>query len=218
MFKSFFLSLIIISIIFSKIILAQDSNSIQVNGGIIMPMSSSKGLTTSFQFNYSFNPQIQFYIYSGYSSWDKFKVVFHQEFSEVQKKQYFNSYSADEHILIPLYLGSRINLHTNKLFTSFLNVEIGYSYLSYNSYEQWKSINPETGEVLSYHPNTLTKKVNKENLFGFGVGAGISHPMTNNLDLILSFRLNSYINSNYYGLFSTRGTYTMFLAGFNFNI
>ena len=30
---------------------------------------SSKGLTTSVQFNYSFSPNIQFYIYSGYSSW-----------------------------------------------------------------------------------------------------------------------------------------------------
>lgn len=218
MFKSFFSSLIIISVIFSKFIFAQDSNSIQVNGGIIMPMSSSKGLTASIQFNYTFNPIIQLYGYIGYASWDQYNITFHEDYSPIQKQQYFKIYSADNHILLPIYLGGKLNFNTNKLFTSFINLGLGYSHLSYNSFDNFKSFNQEIGEVLGYYPDFSTKKEVSENLFGLGIGAGISHPITESLSLILSFKLSSYINSNYYGLFSTRGTHTMFLAGFDFNI
>ncbi len=218
MFKSLLSSVIIISITASCSIFAQETNSIQINGGIIMPMSSSKGLTASFQFNYNINPTLQFYIYTGYSAWDQYKITFHEDYSTVQKQQYFTTYSADDHILIPVYFGGKLNFNTNKLFTAFVNLEIGYSHLSYNSFGNFKTTDPETGEVLGYYPDFTSQKEVSENLLGLGIGAGISHPITESLNLVLSFKLNSYINSNYYGLFSTRGTYTMFLAGFNFNI
>lgn len=218
MFKSLFSSVIIVSITTTFSIFAQETNSIQINGGIIMPMSSSKGLTTSIQFNYTVNPILQLYAYTGYSYWDQYNITFHEDSSPNQQQQYFKTYNADSHILIPVYLGAKLNFNTNKLFTSFVNLEIGYSHLSYNSFDNFKSVNPETGEVLGYYPDLSTKKDVSEDLFGLGIGAGISHPITESLSLILSFKLNSYINSSYYGLFSTRGTYTMFLAGFNFNI
>ena len=217
MIKSF-LIVLIFSTTSSNIILAQNTHSIQVNGGIVMPMSSSRGLTTSIQFNYSLNPKVELYGYVGYSSWDYYKVVFHEDLSEVQKQQYFAVHPETDHILVPVYIGSKINLHTNKLFTSFANIEIGYSHLTYYSYDVIKIINPETNAVLSYQINPGTQEKVSENLFGLGIGAGISHPMTNYLNLILSFKLNTYINSNYFGLFSTRGTYTTFLAGFNYSI
>lgn len=93
MFKSLLSSVIIISITASCSVLAQETNSIQINGGIIMPMSSSKGLTASFQFNYNINPTLQFYIYTGYSAWDQYKITFHEDYSPVQKQQYFTTYS-----------------------------------------------------------------------------------------------------------------------------
>jgi hypothetical protein len=216
--NSFFSLLIFVSVLFSIPIFAQGDNSFQINGGIIMPMSSSKGLTTSIQFNYKFNPIIELYGYVGYSSWDKYNITYHEDYSPIQKQQYFKTYSADNHILVPIYLGGKVNFNTNKLFTSFINFELGYSHLSYNSFNNFKSVDPETGEVLGYRSDFSTKKEVSENLFGIGIGAGLSHPMTESLDLVLSFKLNSYINSNYYGLFSTRGTYSMFLAGFNFKI
>ena len=117
--KSLFASFVIISIIISSSIYAQDSNSIQFNGGIVMPMSSSKGFNTSIQFNYNYSQNVQFYIYSGYSSWDKYNVNFTEDWSTIQKQTLFKSYTADNHILIPVYIGSRINFHTNKFFTSF---------------------------------------------------------------------------------------------------
>lgn len=198
----------------------KNSHSLQFNGGIITPMSSSTGLTGSVQLNYALNERIKLYVYTGYSEWDKYNIVIQlvKEFYSNNEKMFFNSYSADDHILIPVYIGSSVNLHTNKLFTSFLTAEIGYSYLSFNSYDQMRSVNAETGEVLSYRPDVTTKKENKENLFGIGIGAGLFHPISDNTELIFSFKLNSYVNNNLPGLFSRRGTYTAFSAGFNFNI
>lgn len=136
-----FALLIFTSIILSNAILAQNSSSLQLNGGIVMPMSSSKGFNALIQFNYHFGNNIQLYIYSGYSSWDKFNINFLEDWSTVQKKTLFNSYSSDEHVLIPIYVGSRINFHTNKFFVAFVIFEIGFSHLSYNNYEIKKEIN-----------------------------------------------------------------------------
>ena len=183
--KSLFASFVIISIIISSSIYAQDSNSIQFNGGIVMPMSSSKGFNTSIQFNYNYSQNVQFYIYSGYSSWDKYNVNFTEDWSTIQKQTLFKSYTADNHILIPVYIGSRINFHTNKFFTSFATFEIGYSHLSYNSYGIKKEIGIETGEVIAYIPDQNSKKEVNENLFGVGAGVGLSHPITENINIIL---------------------------------
>lgn len=218
MCKSFFVALIFVLIIFSNIILAQSNNSIQINGGLLIPMSASKGLSTSIQYNYSFNSNIQFYIYTGYSNWDKFNASFLEQSSSLQQQTHFSTYIADKHILIPLYIGSRINIQTNKLFTFFTTIEAGYSYLSYNAYEFTKDIDPVTGVVLAYNTDLNTKEKRNENLFGVGAGVGLSHPINSNMNVILSFKLNSQINSSYYSFFSNQGTYTAFNLGFNINI
>ena len=216
--KSVFTSLVIISIIISNVIYAQDSNSIQINGGIVMPINSSKGFNTSIQYNYHFSNNIQFYIYSGYSSWDKHNINFIEDWSPVQKQTIFNSYSSNNHILIPVYIGSRINFHTNKLFASFVTFEVGYSHLSYNSYENKKEIDPVTGVVLAYNADPTTKKEMNENLLGIGTGVGLSHAITENINIVLSFKLNSHLNSKYYNFLSSNGTYTTLSLGFNINM
>lgn len=55
-----------------------------------MPISSSKGLAVSGQFYYTLSKNIQFYIYSGYASWDKYNVSFHENRSDIQKHESFN--------------------------------------------------------------------------------------------------------------------------------
>ena len=209
---------VVITLISSNVIYSQESSSIQINGGIISPISSSNGLTALIQYNYNLTPIVSFYIYSGYSYWDKFNVIYQVDLSPVQRQKNFKTYASDEHILVPLYLGSRINLHTNNIFTLFTNIEIGYSYLKYNSFNHWESVDPETGEILGYYPDPTSKKEIQENVFGIGVGVGLSHPITDSINLLFSVKLNSNINSEYSELFSSRQTYTMFLAGFNFNI
>jgi hypothetical protein len=192
--------------------------SVQANGGILIPMSSSKGLSGNVQLNYLYNNNITFYIYSGCNVWDKYNATFKENLSDVQKRQYFTTWLADDHVLIPVNAGCKINLHKNKIFTSFVSAEAGYSHLEYKSYQTWKAINPDTGEVTGYFPNQGTKKQQSENLFSIGFGAGISHPVTERFNLLLAFKLNSYINSHYHGFFSSRGTHTMFQLGLDFVI
>ncbi|HSD62444.1 MAG TPA: hypothetical protein VLB50_01565, partial [Ignavibacteriaceae bacterium] len=114
MFKSSILAIIFISTFLPQNIIAQETNSLQVSGGIIEPMSSARGLSGALQFNYSLNSNINFYIYSGYSSWDFYRIFFYKE-REGRDPQLFRLIGADEHSMVPVYLGSRINFHTIKL-------------------------------------------------------------------------------------------------------
>jgi len=212
-----FLASAVFLLFFPNIISAQ-TNSFQINGGIIIPHSSSNGFTGSLQYNFSLSDDIMLYLNSGFSSWDKHYVAFLEEYSEIQKKTYFETYSADEHLLIPVYLGGRINLHANELFTAFGTIEIGYSYLSYNSYKITRVIDEDTGEILSYDTDENSGEKITENLFGVGIGVGLTHELTENLNILLSFKLNSHANSEYYNFLSREATYTSFNLGFNFNI
>ncbi len=196
----------------------QNKMSLQFTGGIISPIDSYGGLTGLIQLNYPVTKNINFYFYSGYSAWDRNIVTFFAEWSLTQKQTRFYSYSADNHILIPIFFGSSINFNTNKIFTAFVNFEIGYSYLKYNWYKNIKSVDPSTGVVLSYFPDISTRQEITENLIGTGIGAGIFHPLTENVNLILSFKLNSYLNSKYYGFLGSGITWSTYLAGFNVKI
>jgi hypothetical protein len=216
MLKSSFLVIIFIFFFLPENTAGQESNSLQVSGGIISPMSSSRGLIGTIRYNYVLNKNVNLYIYSGYSSWDNYYIFFLEDYSLIQHEQHFRTVGADDHSMIPVYLGSRINFHTIKLFTSFVEFEIGYTYLHFYIHDIYKVTAPETGEVIAYRSSRRTEET--EHLFGVGIGAGISHPITEKFSLILAFKLNSHINSNYFGLFSTRGTYTRFTAGFIFNI
>ena len=111
-----------------------------------------------------------------------------------------------------------MNLHANKLFTAFGTFEIGYSYLSYNSYNITKVIDEDTGEILAYNTDPNSGEKITENLFGVGIGAGLTREFVNNINIVLSFKLNSHINSNHYDFLSREGTYTAFNLGFDFKI
>ncbi len=218
MLKSIILSVIFISVFQSQNLLAQESNSLQISGGVISPMSSSNGLSGTLQFNYSLSSDINLYINTGYASWDNYYVTFLEDYSSIQHKTHFKTPAEGNHTMIPLYFGARWNFHTIKLFSSFIELEAGYTYLDFIEFGINKIINPETGEVVDYQKSGTIQFDKHENLFGVGLGAGILHPITKNFNLILEFKLNSHINSDYYGLFSTRGTYTRFIGGFSFNI
>ena len=216
--KLIFVSFVLFISLSSSLIFAQDNNSIQFNSGIIYPRRSSYGLSASVQYNYSLNSKINLYFSAGYSTWDRFNVMFHEELNGVQREEYFKTYNADNHSLIPLSLGAKINFHSNKLFTSFINFEIGYAHLSFDSYDNIRVINPMTGEVTSYTVDGSTKKEINENLFNVGIGTGISHPLNQSLDLILSFKINTNFNGEEFGFLSTKGTYSVWSVGVNVKI
>lgn len=218
MHKYFFISLFLL--ILTEFSYPQDIHSLQINAGLIKPMSSSNGLSGMLQYNYSVSKILDLYAYTGYSSWDRYKLkimIDRTEYSHPESN-FTTAYPYDEHILIPVYIGGQVNFHTNELFNSFVNIELGYNYLSYNSYDLIPIKNPETGDIEKYQADITSKQTVKENLIGVGIGAGISHPISTQLSLVFTFKLNSYMNSNYYGFLSTRGTYTMFLGGFSYKI
>ncbi len=199
-------------------VFAQNENSIQLNAGLLYPRSSSNGFSTFIKYNYDFSSGMDFYIYTGYSSFNKFKVTYISEATETQNEQLFSSYSADEHIMIPVYLGTAIKLHTNKLFTTFIDVELGYTYLNYNSYDNYAVTDDENGDVVSYEADISSKKEITDNLFGIGLGFGLLRPLTEKLDIILSYKLNSNFNSGEFGIFSARGTYYTIYVGLSIKL
>jgi|GEM_PF-1109355 len=213
--KSIVVILILINIISSNIIYSQNSGSLEISGGLVLQSSSSNGFNTILQYNYQFNDNIEFYIYSGYSSWNKSYVTFLEELTPPQKETHFKAYTQDNHILIPLYIGSRMNLHTNKLFTAFASFEIGYSNLNYNSYNVEKTIDPENGVVLSYQADLNSKEEISEKLIGLGFGAGITREIAEAINIVLFYRINTQLNSKYYDVLSSKATYSALNIGIN---
>ncbi|MCF8242889.1 MAG: hypothetical protein K9J16_16030 [Melioribacteraceae bacterium] len=199
---------------------AQDSHSIQINSGYVSPLNSQDGISISVQYNYKLNKNLFLYANAGYKLWDKNKLVYllNRRIGGGYGQAYFFTYNKDEHKLIPLMLGGRMNFYTNKLFVSFLKFEIGYSSLSYNVYEQRTTYDEETGDINAYYPILYTRKSIRENLFALGVGGGFFIPVNKTIGLVISYKLSSYLNEKYHGLFSTNGTYHSLTAGIDINI
>ncbi len=203
---------------FSNFLFAQDSHSVQFNGGILYPRSADDGISTSVQYNYSYSPDFDIYLSVGYSSWDKYHILFLEDYSTIQQETKFYSYSADNHLLIPLYVGTKIYLPETKLFAAFAILEIGYSYFSYDSYENIREVDPTTGEVISYYVDKSSKKEITTNLFNLGFGGGLSHQLTNRLNMILSYKINSGFNSDEFSLFNEESTSSSLSIGLEINI
>jgi hypothetical protein len=199
-----------------NVLYAQGSNSVQFHGGFIMPISSSKGLTASGQFNYSIHPNANLYIYTGYASWDRYNVVYHKHYFEKYKTPYFKIQVSDEHKMIPVFLGIKINFNSTPLFTTYVSMEAGYSYLEYFTYDHHKIEDRETGELMGYFATRKDKVY--ENIVGMGIGAGLIHPMKDNASLVFEIKLHSSLYASQSVILDSRTTYTTFLIGFNFLI
>ncbi len=211
---------LILFVILTNPIFSQNNNSIELSGGVIFPMSSSDGFTGNFQFNYAITEDFYLYLSTGYSEWNNFRISIDYRYSEnentfYQQKRFISSVSADNHINIPFYLGTKLNFRTNKLFTSFMNFELGYSYFSFNSYNKWDPVYSNSGEVINYIPDEITKIKNKEHLFGIAIGLGASIPMTKDLNLIINYKVNTNTNFNNIALLNMRGIRSTLIGGVN---
>lgn len=216
--RSFALKFTIIFFL-SGILFAQEKYSIQFTGGIISPVSSSRGIIGLVQFTYPVSEKIDLYLNSGYSKWDQFKVNFHEDLSQNQSKDRFQTYIADNHSMIPISIGVKFLRHSNEFFKTYLSFEMGYSYLKYNSYSAvLKEIDSETGEVLNYFPDQSTKKLSSENLWGLGLAVTFLRPLTENFNLLLNVKLNTNTGSKINGFLSSKGTFASFSAGVDFVI
>lgn len=203
------LSLVIV-FLFTQVLFSQNSSSLQVNGGFISKRMSSLGLNSSVQFNSKIDENFELYGYLGYSAWNLYEIVIQHEL------RFYNCAVEESHNLYSVFGGARTYFGQTSWFTAFVEAEIGYLYLTYNSFKFFSA--PNSLNQIAFYPDYGTKKYNEENLFGIGLGAGIIHPMSGGLSIVFAYKLNTYINNNYNGLFSKRGTYSLFHVGFNYQI
>jgi hypothetical protein len=196
----------------SSFIFSQGKSSIQFTGGTVYPMSSSPGLSGTVQYNYNLNPRINLFISADYSAWDQMQFSYQDGNNFPQ--DYKTGYLESGHSLTRIMTGGRYIIVEPAQFKLFIEAGLGYSYLQYDSYNvDWRLL-PDN----KYSPvNTLSGKVT-ENLFNFSSGIGFIHSMTERWDILFEFKMNTYLNSHYYGLFSKHGTFTGFNGGFNYRI
>lgn len=172
---------------------------------------SDKGVLGTAQFNYVINSSLTLYAYSGIIYWNNNNVGYFAEQSTFNNLRY--TYTEDSHKLIPLYAGVKYFFNNSSAFRPFVNIELGFSYLAFNSYDL-NQINNADGTV-TFEPTNRTEK--HDTFFGAGVGIGTSHDIGDNLELLLEFRFITLKNSNYNWLSSGR-TMRSFQFGFAYKI
>ncbi len=194
------------------LVFPQGKSSIQFTGGTVNPMSSSSGLSGAFQYNYNINPRFNLFVSTDYSVWDKRYYIFYP--NTIIHNDPLRSYPESDHSLSRIMAGGRYIIIEPAKFQLFVEGGIGYSYLKYKSYDMQLVNTPDGGQEILYSVGTNES----ENLFNISTGIGFIHQMTTNWDVLLEFKMNTYLNSHYYGIFSSRGTFTGFNGGFNYRI
>lgn len=211
--------LVIAIIALTSSINAQSDFSIQLNSGISKASKSGLGFSGLLQLNYSLNSNFDLYLYSGYSSIDKSNPnnFRHDDFNVAESRHSTDIIEGDYNV-VPIYLGGSLDLFETEWIKTFTNLEVGYSRLSFNTYDRMIPVYSDEGEVKRFSPDRSTAEKHNENLFGAGFGLGASHPLTNSLEVLLTFKLNTSTNFEEMNMFSRRSTYTSLLAGINYRL
>jgi len=189
----------------------QNKISVQLSGGIISPIDASKGLSGLLQLNYSTSENNIIYVNLSTSSWDRNRIYFNEN-----NMQPIEAYNEINHGLNSIYFGDRITFNRNKYFDAFVDLELGYQHLSYETFDLQRYALP--GGPISYSHIGGTERNESYNLLGTGIGVGIKHHMIGKFDLLLDFKLNTFINDFSSGKFYFHGTYLCYMLGFGYNI
>jgi len=203
---------VIIVLLLSSFLFPQGMSSIQFSGGLVEPMSSNPGLSGVIQYNYNLTSRFNLFVSTDYSYWgQKYNNYYYDALSYNQHKIV---YPESDHSLSRAMAGARYVVVEPAKFRLFVEGGIGYSYLKYKSYNINLVTNPDGTAELLYSNGAYES----ENLFNISTGIGFIHKMTSRWDILFEFKLNTYLNSHYYGIFSARGTFTEYFAGFNYRI
>jgi len=208
-----------IAFVFSAtLIYPQSKYTVEGSIGIISPFNSSSGLTGSVQINHSLNKNLKLFFNGLYGQWDKYNIYYVPEFysSEFQHNGPYKTYSADNHSLLSVNLGTRFFLHENKIINLLFDAQIGLSLFSYNEYDLNKIEYP-TGQIILVPDLNSAVEVN-ETLFAFGFGPVFERKINSSLSLYLSAKINTMLNAGDTELLSKRGTYFLVSAGFTHTI
>ena len=200
---------------FANSINAQRDFSIQLNSGL----SGFSGFTGLLQLNYSLNSDLDLYLYSGYSNVDRrINSRLDNHNLGLDRSRYNSGLIMGDNNIIPIYLGGSLDLFENDWITTFANLELGYSHMSFNTYDGMLPIHSDEGDVIRFRPDRSTRESHSENLFGTGIGVGASHQIANGLEVLLTLKLNTNTNFDRMKMFSRTSTYTSLLAGINYRL
>ena len=207
---------IILAVIFSLTVISsvhpQSNFSAELDGGVIIPFKSYGGLQGKLQMNYLCFADDYLYASLSYSSWDRNKLVIYDP-----SGQTFNAlYSEYNHTLYSFFLGNRFVFFKHKTFSLFNDVELGYQNLNYTRLFPQRLVNSD-GRV-EYLADYSKQKDITESLFGLGIVLGLKNSITEKVDLMISTKLNSYINSSFHGLFGSANTNAGVTCGFIYDL
>ena len=209
----------LVAIVFTSGLNAQSNFSIQLNTGLSDVSRSLSGFSGSLQINYSLNPDLNLYMYSGYSNVDKnSRKNFRHGHIDAVKNRHSSGLIESDRNLIPIYFGGSLDIFENNWIRTFANLELGYSYLSYSTFERMLPISSNNGRDMRYRPDRSTREKHSANLFGSGVGLGAAHPVAPGLEVLLTFKLNTSTNFGSMKMLSRKSTFTSLLAGINYSI
>jgi len=183
------ISFIALVILFSNIT-AQSNDRIKVSCGIMVPSSEIKGFTTNIEFEHTLSERFKIYAYTGLYTWDKNQLVFED------KSKYYSCYNEDEHKLFPLYIGSKMLISNIKTFNIFANLELGYNFINYNSYEIMIIKNEPDQYVSSLYTDGSTRKEMHDGFWGIGFGLNLVQSITDDVSLALEVKRNSILKSS----------------------
>lgn len=215
--KSLFF-LVIISI-YCSATYPQNKFSVEGSAGIISPINSSAGISGSAQLNYSLNDALKLFCNASYSVWNKYNVFYEYEFFTSKNPVHhpIKTFSADDHSLVSVNLGSRFLIHENKVINLLLDTQIGLSFFSFNEYVLNEFENPETGQI-DLKPDINSPLSVNETLLSFGFGPIFERKINSAISLFLSMKLNTMLNAGNTQFISKRGTYFLVSAGFTHSI
>jgi hypothetical protein len=191
---------------------SQGKTSIQLTGGEVHPISSSPGLSGALQYNYNINPRFNLFVSADYSYWDErnFSYIKRIDNKDVPATGYIET----DHELSRIMAGGRYLITQGEQLKLFVEAGIGYSYLHYYGYDIELTNNPDGSTEISNPPAYRAH----QNLFNFSTGIGFIHPITKRCDILFEFKLNTFMNNQYSGLFGYQSTFSSFHFGFNYKV
>ncbi|MDP2364132.1 MAG: hypothetical protein Q8M94_10225, partial [Ignavibacteria bacterium] len=167
----------------------------------------------------SLTEAIQLFCNALYGSWDKYNVYYNYEYytSENPDTGPFKTFSADDHSLVSINMGSRFKLHENKIINLLFDTQIGLSFLAFNKYKLNQLVNQENGHI-DFVPDLGSPLKINETLLSFGAGPVFERKVNSSFSLYLSAKLNTMINAGDTDFISKRGTFFLVSAGFTHTI
>lgn len=189
---------------------AQSDLQFHITGGFVSPFNSTRGASVIGKVQYNYNEKFSTYLSSGYLSYGQYYLIY--QIDHENKKISDES----DHEVVPILLGGRYTAVNSTSWHPFIEVELGLSIFNYTTGDIIPMYHPDTGELVQF--DRINNRDVKKALATFGIGLGITHPITQNFGTELGLKLNSNINEKYNILFGGRGTYITIFWGFVFYV